>query len=198
MALMYLNKALPIMEQLAAEQPSNRMYQLYIAGLHLNIGRVLTSMSGREGEALDQAQQALAIGKELARLEPTNTLFQSQLDIQLSLAGKARLKIGDNAGAMENLTQALNISESLIAKDPHDANARKLLAGSYRNLAEGLSTTGDYTSALKNLHQAEKIFRDLAAADPANLATNMTLEQVEAEITKWTAALKSSTSRVAQ
>jgi non-specific serine/threonine protein kinase/serine/threonine-protein kinase len=167
-ALEYLNKALPIMERLAADHPTNPVYRLYVAGLHINFGWVLNSQRGKQPEALEHLQKALAIGQELVTADPSNTLYRNQLAIEFSVAGRIKLNADDERGALEDFKEALAISESLSKADPDDASTRKLAAGGYRNVAEALAATGDYPNALKSFQKAQRMYSDLVAEDPLN------------------------------
>ncbi|MGZ5564712.1 MAG: protein kinase domain-containing protein [Chthoniobacterales bacterium] len=167
-ALEYLNKAQQLQEKLAAEHPTNLVYQLYVAGFHNNRGWVLSAMSGKLPEALENMQKALVIEQGLVKADPGNTLFRSQVAIQFSATGRVRLNMGDKHGALEDFSQGLSIAESLLKADPNDASTRRLVAVSYRNIAEALASNSDITGALNNFHQALQMFAELIAKDPIN------------------------------
>ena len=167
-ALEYLNKAQQLQEKLAAEHPTNLVYQLYVAGFHNNRGWVLSAMSGKLPEALENMQKALVIEQGLVKADPGNTLFRSQVAIQFSATGRVRLNMGDKDGALEDFSQGLSIAESLLKADPNDASTRRLVAVSYRNIAEAIASNGDITGALNNFHKAQQMFAELIAKDPIN------------------------------
>jgi tetratricopeptide (TPR) repeat protein len=167
-ALEYLNKGQQLQEKLAAEHPTNRVYQLYVAGFHNNRGWVLSAMSGKLPEALEHMQKALVIEQGLVTADSGNTMFRSQLAIQFSATGRIRLNMGDKQGALEDFNQGLSIAESLLKADSNDASTRRLVAVSYRNIAEGLASTGDVAEALNNFHKAEQMFAELVTKDPIN------------------------------
>src|SRR4029077_20656004 len=130
------NKDQQLQEKLAAEHPTNRVYQLYVAGLHNNLGWVLNGMGGKLPEALDNMQKALVIEQGLVKADPGNTMFRSQVAIQFTATGRIRRNMGKKQGAAEDLDQGLSIAESLLKADPNDASTRRLVAVSYRNVAE--------------------------------------------------------------
>jgi len=167
-ALEYLNKAQQLQEKLAAEHPTNLVYQLYVAGFHNNRGWVLSAMSGKLPEALENMQKALVIEQGLVKADPGNTLFRSQVAIQFNATGRVRLNMGDKHGALEDFSQGLSIAESLLKADPNDASTRRLVAVSYRNIAEAIASSGDITGALNNFHKAQQMFAELIAKDPIN------------------------------
>jgi len=167
-ALEYLDKGQQLLEKLAAEHPTNLVYQLYVAGFHNNRGWVLSGMSGKLPEALEHMQKALVIEQGLVNADPGNTLFRSQVAIQFSATGRIRLQMGDKQGALEDFNRGLSIAESLLKADPNDASTRRLVAVSYRNIAEALASIGDLTAGLNNFQKAQQMFAELVAKDPIN------------------------------
>lgn len=167
-ALEYLNKAQQLQEKLAVEHPTNRVYQLYVAGLRNNRGWVLNGMGGKLPEALDNMEKALVIEQGLVKAEPANTMFRSQVAVQFTATGRIRLNMGDKQGALADFNQGLSIAESLLKADPNDASTRRLVGVSYRQIGEALASTRDLKGALNNLHKAQQTFADLVAKDPLN------------------------------
>jgi tetratricopeptide (TPR) repeat protein len=167
-ALEYLNRAQQLQEKLAADHPTNLVYQLYVAGLHNNRGWVLNGMSGKLPEALENMQTALVIEQGLVKADPGNTLFRSQVATQFTATGRIRLNLGDKQGALEDFNQGLSIAESLLKADPNDASSQRLVAVSYRQTGEALASTGDLSGALNDFHKAQQMFAALVAKDPIN------------------------------
>jgi serine/threonine protein kinase/tetratricopeptide (TPR) repeat protein len=165
-ALEFLNKGQPIDESLAADHPTDVLYQQTLGSVY-NTTALLMQANGNEKDALEFDIKAAGVDQRLVDLEPNNTLFKSELAIQIGNAGSSMVKLGDTAGALGKFKQALAIYESILAADPNDAATRRNAGVGYRNVGVAIGTN-NRAEALKNFNKALEIFGGLVAKDASN------------------------------
>jgi tetratricopeptide (TPR) repeat protein len=137
---------------------------------------------GRFEEALERAQEAEELRRELAARQPDAHHRADWARSLGNLAGQLR-SLGRFEEALEKARQAEELSRELAARQPDAYRAG--WARSLGNLATQLSDLGWFEEALEKAQQAEGLFRELAARQPdayradwarslGNLATHLT------------------------
>jgi len=131
-------------------------------GTLINNLAVCLSDLGRREEALQAAQKAVDIYRDLAAAQPD--AFRPNLAMSLSNLANRLSNLGHREEALAAAQKAVDIRRDLAAARP-DA-FRPDLAMSLSNLANRLSDLGRREEALRAAQEAVEIRRDLAAARP--------------------------------
>ena len=147
---------------LRAESRSSQDDRARYAGAMNNLA-VRLADAGRREEALEAAQEAVAIRRDLADANPAAYLPNlagavSNLANHLAAAGRRE-------EALEAAQEAVAIHRDLARIDP--AAYRPDLAGSVNNLANQLAAAGRREEGLDAAQEAADLYRDLARANPA-------------------------------
>ncbi|MBF0161900.1 MAG: tetratricopeptide repeat protein [Magnetococcales bacterium] len=128
----------------------------------LNNLAVSLSRLGRREEALQQAQEAVAIYRELAAARPE--AFRPDLAMSLNNLANFLSALGRREEALQQAQETVAIYRELAAARPEAF--RPDLAMSLNNLANFLSKLGRREEALQQAQEAVAIYRALAAARP--------------------------------
>ena len=104
-----------IKQKLAAENPKDPDYREGVALALDNLGELAHAL-GREAEARDDYNQAIALRERLVAENPTRTLYRSSMADALRRRGLARRALGDPAGAAADVRRALGLYEGLPSR----------------------------------------------------------------------------------
>jgi tetratricopeptide (TPR) repeat protein len=135
--------------------------QSLLAGALANLGNRLSD-SGRREEALQAAEEANNIHRQLAAARPD--AFLPDLAISLNNLGNRLSDVGRREEALPAAEEAVKIRRQLAASRP-DAFLPDL-AGSLNNLGIRLSNLGRWEDALQAAEEATKISRQLTVSRP--------------------------------
>ncbi|MCP3881308.1 MAG: tetratricopeptide repeat protein, partial [Sulfitobacter sp.] len=131
------------------------------------------SSQGDNRRALEYAQKALAVARDLADTNPA--AFTPDLAMSLNNLAARRSEGGDRAGALEAINEAVQLYTQLA--DTNSAAFTPDLAMSLNNLANRRSEAGDRAGALEAINEAVQLYTQLADTNPAaftpNLATSL-------------------------
>ncbi|MGE5778519.1 MAG: hypothetical protein ACM30D_04330 [Hyphomicrobiales bacterium] len=116
--------SLAIAERLAAADPSNLSWQLFLSARHFNVGDVL-ALQGQLDAALDAYTESLAIAERLAKADPGNASCQRDLFVSYSKLGLIEEQKGSPASYYSN---AEKIIRELARLDPTNAQWQQDLA----------------------------------------------------------------------
>lgn len=140
------------------------------AGLLNNLAATLADL-GRREDALDAAQNAVALYRDLARTRPG--LFTPNLAGSLNNLANMLSNLGRHEYALDALQEALDLYRNL-ARAPQDAFTPDL-AMSLNNLANVLSDLGRLEYAFDAAQEALDLYRDLARARPDTFTPDLAM-----------------------
>ncbi len=126
-----------------------------------NLGSILSEL-GRRAEALQAAQEATDIYRQLAAANPQ--AFQPDMAMSLNNLGNRLSELGRREEALQAAQEAVSIRRQLAAANPQAFQPK--LAMSLNNLGSILSELGRREEALQAAQEATDIYRQLAAANP--------------------------------
>jgi Tetratricopeptide repeat len=126
-----------------------------------NLANRLSELGQRE-QALERAQEAVQLYRELAATRPD--AFRPDLARSLNNLAAMLSELGQREQALERAQEAVDIRRELAATRP-DA-FRPDLAASLNNLAAMLSELGQREQALERAQEAVQLYRELAATRP--------------------------------
>jgi tetratricopeptide (TPR) repeat protein len=151
----YYQRAITLQQKLVAEHPANyRGFESALAQSWNNLGG-LQGRRGQSAEALRSYERARDLWKELTRLEPAATYFQSNLAASYINIGNLHLHT-DRDAARRLYEQARDILEELVRQGPHIAEFRSRLAVSLYNLACVHALSSEAARADTRLSKAEQ------------------------------------------
>jgi serine/threonine-protein kinase len=133
----------------------------------------LASLEDDEGDlaaALALREEALALDRRLAALQPENVTVQRNLGSALTKVGSTRLARGDLRGATPLQEEALALQRRLIALDPSSLHVRRGLGAALIAVGNLRELRGDLAGALALFQEAVALFRELRVLDPADPA----------------------------
>jgi tetratricopeptide (TPR) repeat protein len=129
------------------------------AGILNNLAGHLRDSGDRTG-ALNAAQLAVEIDRELAAARPTEIEPQQQLAMALITLSNCQNESGDRRRALASIQEAVQISRRVETAQP--GSHELLFATSLNNLAQHLRATGNRPGALAAIQEAVEILRRLA------------------------------------
>ena len=144
------------LETLAGDEPAQRAQALNNLAVRL-------SEAGRRGEALQTAQEAARLYRDLA--EANAAAYTPDLAMSLSNLANHLSEAGRRGEALQAAQEAVDLRRDLV-----EANAAAYtpdLAASLNNLAAFLSKAGRRGEALQTAQEAARLYRDLAEANAA-------------------------------
>jgi tetratricopeptide (TPR) repeat protein len=138
--------ALEIYEELMRENPNHEEYQSGFVDSHGNLGALRGGPLRRDQHGYEESErsyrQAIAVGEQLVRQNPSEARYQSELSIiYLSLAVLLQA-VQRNAESEEAFRKAIAIYEQLARTNPKFEGYQVDLAYTYRYFAGMLSATG--------------------------------------------------------
>lgn len=166
-ALAAYQKALAIVQRLAAADPENTGGQRDLSVSHIKVGDVLGAQGNLLG-ALAAYREALAIAQGLATADPTNTGRQRDLCVHHNKVGDVLRAQGNLPGALEAYREGLDIAHRLAATDSANAEWQRDLSLTHGRIGDVLRAKGDLLGALAAYREDLAITQRLAAADRAN------------------------------
>jgi tetratricopeptide (TPR) repeat protein len=132
-----------------------------------NLGDVLVPR-GNLPEALKSYQAGLAIAERLAKSDPGNAGWQSDLRVSYDNVGNVLMAQGNLAEALKSYQAGLAIAERLAKSDPGNAGWQRELSVSYSKLAVAYGKSGDEPKVLQMLRQGREIMARLTSLSPDN------------------------------
>jgi serine/threonine protein kinase len=174
----YLQRAVQMLESLAASNPEDRKAQLALGDAYADSGLFLGSSENDMARALEYHQKGLAIFQRLAKAAPTNRdplvhdTSGRDLQTEISFAHKhigSILAVAGNEqlpAALDHYRAALAIDEAQLQLHPESVRARYNITFTYSDTGFILSKQGHFEAALKYYGQALDIRAALVAADP--------------------------------
>jgi tetratricopeptide (TPR) repeat protein len=133
----------------------------------VEIGDVLQAQGNRLG-ALAAYRGGLAIARELAQKDPSNTDYQHDLSVTNTRIGIVLQAQGDLAGALVASGKGRAIAEAVLQKDPGDTEARHDLLLSHQSIGDVLRAQGNLACALAAYGKGRAIAEALARMEPDN------------------------------
>jgi tetratricopeptide (TPR) repeat protein len=126
-------------------------YRYGLAGASAGLGEILL-LQGRLSEAEQAHRKALEAQEELARENPADAGFRSELSTSCTQLGFVYLRLGRRDDAERVLRRAVAIAEGLLAESPADGGYRYLLTA-------GLSRLVILYGSMRRFAEAEQVLR---------------------------------------
>ena len=158
----WYDKALPLWEDLARQEPENVSYQLYLLRTSNQLGALHTSAS-RFADAQRHLEITIAVGQRLIDRDPANTgLLSDVANAYLNLA-KAEADAGGERldFALNHFLDAAQRRKEILKIMPDSDLELQRLGETWYGVGRVLLEKGRAAEALIELRRAEKIFADL-------------------------------------
>ena len=174
-------QALSIFEEQAARHPGDGAYQEWVATLHQRLGTGLQCVGDRTTDAesyrlaWEPHRQSLAGWQALSAGAPDNSGLRVQIADELTWLSALQTKLGESAGALENINAAQRIYEVAAAGDPANLELRYGVAFLYQQKAKVLARSGDTDRAIRLQRQALSLCDELFKANPARTEVYSTI-----------------------
>jgi eukaryotic-like serine/threonine-protein kinase len=184
-------QALNIFAEQSAQQPGDSNYQEWLATLHQRLGTGLECVGDRTGDAeqyrlaLGQHRQSLAGWQTLSAAAPDNSGLRVQTADEFAWVGTLQTKLGEPAGALENINAAQSIYEALAASDAANVELRYGLTFIYRQKAQVLARAGDTDQAIGLQQQALSLYDELLKANPSRTESYSTMAASYRDLATW-------------
>jgi serine/threonine protein kinase/tetratricopeptide (TPR) repeat protein len=156
-------RAIGILEPLAASKQDDQKTQALLGEAYAHAGfasRVDPS------QALNYHEKALAVFQRLAKLDPKNELYQTQLSFSHKRVGAFLTEQNQLSAALEHERAALEIDEAQLALHPDSVKTRYNITFAYNDTGDILDLQGDFDGALRSYQKALEIRTALVQADP--------------------------------
>jgi tetratricopeptide (TPR) repeat protein len=127
-------KALPVDETLANENPNDALARRDLAIDYANVGDVLLKTGDAQG-ALRRYRQAVDIDEKLAAADPKDAWARRYLIYNYERLADGFNKTGKRAEALSFYNKALSLAEERVKADPSNARASEDLAEAYSKIA---------------------------------------------------------------
>ena len=163
----HFRKAIPLLEKLVAESPTEVEYRRELASSRH--GRSIgLRLIGRLQDAEAVGRQAIALWQELATEFANEPDFRLQLGHALWQLREVYSITGRHREAEEVIRKALKLFEQLNVEFPKEFFYRQEMAFSQRHLALGLRVQGQPEEAAQSMQQAVFLYAGLATDAPNN------------------------------
>jgi eukaryotic-like serine/threonine-protein kinase len=138
---------------------------------------VTTYQIGNKTDALRALEDALAIWEWLARENPSDTEFQSDLHQVLAYTGSLQELTGRAAAAIESYRKALVTAQRLARDNPSVTSYQGNVAWSHRAIGKVEAATGRRNEAIESLRKAIVIQERLTRDQPSTAQARSELAQ---------------------
>ncbi len=163
--LAYIDKAIAILQTLAAANPGDQKIQSALAkALEAKAGNL--AVSAKWPEVLTNYQKALEIYEHLLQLDPKNALYLTNVCFAHKHVGAVLGMQKQLQAALDHYQVALAIDEARIKADPENANIRYAITFTYNDIGYYLGEQGKIDEALDSYRKSVAIRSQLVAADP--------------------------------
>jgi len=167
-ALVSLDRARELLEQLRRETPGEIGVARYLAEVWKQIGYVHTSLTHRTEKALNAFRQSGEIWDRLAIENPAVVEFRWFRVAVSCWLGATLTEAGRSAEAVNVLQEAIAEGERMVATAPTDLNWRVQLADALITLGKAFSHQGRPADAVAPLMKSLALMEGLRNADPDN------------------------------
>ena len=168
LALELYRRSAKLSESLALNHPKEirpledrRDGRLTLAGLEADLGR--------SADTERELAEALKLGEEVIRREPSNTTEQLELANACLRSGLHLLDNSKPAVALAPMKRAEAILENLLSADPRNALYQRDLSVTESHLASALRATGQMTEALVHNRRSLALAGALSQSDPKSV-----------------------------
>lgn len=160
-----LDRAVQILENLAASNPEDLKTEADLAGAYAEMGYRFNEENNFT-EGLTYQEKALTIFQRLATTDPRNEQYQTKLSFSHKRVGGVLIMQNQLSAALEHERAALEIDEAQLALHPDSARTRYNITFTYSDTGFILGRLGDFDGAINQYRKALAIRAVLAAADP--------------------------------
>ncbi len=157
-------KAVGTLESLASSQPDDQKTQATLGEAYAQTG--FSFIADDLSQALNYHEKALGIYQRLAKLDPKNELYQTQLSFSHKRVAAALIEQNQLPPALEHERAALEIDEAQLALHADSVRTRYNITFTYSDTGYILGKQGDFDAALSYYRKALEIRAALAGADP--------------------------------
>jgi serine/threonine-protein kinase len=154
-------KARDMWAKLAQVNPRMHVYQYFLAGMHNNLGLLLTALGKRE-EALADYRRARDVYASLDRAHAGKPEYQKGLAQSRANLGNLLSSLGRRREALKELLQARSLQSKLVMVYPEESRYWNDLSRTHNNLGNVLRGLSKHEEALKEFYQARDIQVQLA------------------------------------
>ncbi|MFI5015474.1 MAG: tetratricopeptide repeat protein [Hyphomicrobiales bacterium] len=119
--------------------------------------------------ALDYAQKATGVARQLSAKEPGNAIWRRDVAASLTRVGDVLVARGDLLGALAVYREGLQIRRELAARGGDDTDWQRDLSESFKKIGDIARARGDLAVALSAYREELDIARELSAKDPSNV-----------------------------
>ena len=166
-ALDYLLRALEIRKALASEFPGEPELVHLVAQTYHSIGEWHYNWADLP-RAIENAQEALALRRQLVVANELNQQYRRELAIGISSNGTLLLTNGDGAGALRLYQEALPLYQKLAQTDATNETARRDLTLGLRDVGTALYHVGEPDRGRAYFERAYPQLHALIASDPSS------------------------------
>jgi tetratricopeptide (TPR) repeat protein len=156
--------------------------QKTVADARTRIAEVLAKQE-RFDEALTEYKLGLEIRESLARNDPNNDIYQSNLSTSYFRIGNLYKEINNPDEAVKQYNESLKISESLARKDPDKVDWQIRIANVYVAIADILAKQNADLAAEK-YRSALTIRKELSRKEPGNVRWAGNIADVHSKLAK--------------
>jgi tetratricopeptide (TPR) repeat protein/tRNA A-37 threonylcarbamoyl transferase component Bud32 len=167
--LPWLQKALRVNEQLAAEDPKNADAQRSVIVVHGRIGDVYSEGVDQPAKALPYYERALQLVEPLAAANKDDAELQRMKAFTLSSIADLQNNLQRPAEGLANYERSLAIIEPLRAADPDDEFGRQAVVFLLNGRGESYLLLGNRTAAMHDFSEAERILRNARQPQPTDI-----------------------------
>ncbi len=118
--------------------------------------------------ALDYAQKAVALARQLSTEDPHDVAARQDLAISLDRTGDVLRAKGELPAALAAYQEALAITRAVAAAEPDKIESRRDIAVALVKIGDVVRERGDRDGALAPYHEAIDIVRELVAKQPSD------------------------------
>jgi eukaryotic-like serine/threonine-protein kinase len=165
-ALASNQKAIAILEEVAAKDSAGYQAQRKLVGAYVSKARLLSQLGDSRG-AEESLGHALAIEEVFWKSAQTDKDFFDKLSFSYLMIAELFGRLNNKSMALTCYHRALEIAEKVVAGDPSNTKRRYQLMFAHAAMGDFLADKGDTAGALGSLREALSIQEYLVANNPA-------------------------------
>jgi eukaryotic-like serine/threonine-protein kinase len=181
-ALHYHRQSLALAERIAALEPKSALATQGLAGAHRLVGESLAF--DRPAQSVEHYRKALTLVRALLAAAPGETQYLRWEARFLHGVAEPLSRLGDRAGALQNLRQSLQIWRELLRRDANP-RAHAELHAALLALAGQLLEAGEHDAALAHYREALTLAETPPVAQSADLYVRWRLADSYAGLSRY-------------
>jgi tetratricopeptide (TPR) repeat protein len=165
-----LEESVQHLENVVRHSPDRSEAPQDLAEAYRLLGTCLRETKGQPAAALPLYQRALELQEQLARANPANSDYQSNLAGCLAYLGDLHSVLGQPQRGLPFIERALDIMNQTVRRNPGVGEYERQLGDVHMNIASLYYTTRAMPKAINSGDQARAIYDKLARKDPTDTA----------------------------